>query len=180
MCIRDSLRQDPGQSLSGDVCTAGPRGQPETPEGPGWSGQDALRPTRPGQELGLRAGNRTGLGDCPSKGRCLLQRRGRATQCRTSLTAHTAQSGQGECQPDRADGIIPLTRPPAPLRYGRPTSAMIGAAAVDSAETPVPRLHRLGPVARHIPGWEDGLGSGISRHHDRHAAVARFGRESRN
>ena len=26
--------------------------QPETPEGPGWSGQDALRPTRPGQEWG--------------------------------------------------------------------------------------------------------------------------------
>jgi hypothetical protein len=61
----------------------GPRDPPETPEGPGWRGQPWHRATRPGQELGLRAGNRTGLGDCPSKGRCLSRISGGETQAET-------------------------------------------------------------------------------------------------
>jgi hypothetical protein len=74
-----SLRQDPAEACRETSARLG-LDQPETSEGPGWRGQDALRPTRPGQELGLRAGNRTGLGDCPSKGRCLSRITGGETQ----------------------------------------------------------------------------------------------------
>jgi hypothetical protein len=65
----------------------------------------------------LRAGNRTGLGDCQSKGRCLSRISGERPKQTRSDRSHPAMAGPGGGNPGREKGITtPPTRPLCPPR----------------------------------------------------------------
>ena len=83
----DKTRQKPvGRRLHG--WAKGPAGNPRG-AGVERAGRFAANTARTG--AGLRAGNRTGLGDCQSKGRCLNQATGRGTQADEFNRPHPAQ-----------------------------------------------------------------------------------------
>ena len=77
------------------------------------AGRFAANTARTG--VGLRAGNRTGLGDCPSKGRCLNQTTGERNPSRR---VQTTSSGNvrppGRTIPEREKEITALTHAPCP------------------------------------------------------------------
>ena len=130
--------------------------QPETPEGPGWRGQPWHGATRPGQELGLRAGNRAGLGDCPSKGRCLSRITGVETQADTLSRSHPAMSGPGGQNP--GGGRMGLPRPHTPLPHRESSRDTCRARQRDSHGLEHRALLQSAPmsIANLRQGWKPG------------------------
>ncbi len=89
----------------------GPAGNPRG-AGVERAGRFAANTARTG--AGLRAGNRTGLGDCQSKGRCLNQAAGRGTQADEFSQPHPAMSGPGGTIPVIGKGLTTPTLVPCP------------------------------------------------------------------
>ena len=75
---------------------------PETPRGPGWSGQPR-RGNTARTDAGLRAGARTGLGDCQSKGWPRRQR------CAGSPCQTLSPCSSGQPDPQSSTSLAPKT-----------------------------------------------------------------------